>query len=75
MPGHLIIAGQSMQEEDENFVIDTPEDYFAYEEMVYPETSKCRKKGKKKRDKFVVPGKEKMDDKVKDGKAGDTNER
>ncbi len=47
-----------MQEEDENFALETPEDYFAYEEMIYPEISKCRKKGKKRRDKFVVPGKE-----------------
>ncbi len=57
-----------MQEEDENFAIETPEDYFAYEEMIYPEISKCRKKGKKRRDKFVVPGKEEED---KEGKVKD----
>ncbi len=40
-------------EENENFVEEVPEDEFAYEEMLFPERSKCRKKGAKKRDKFV----------------------
>ena len=41
-------------EAEENFAEEVPEDYFALEEMLYPETSKCRKKGAKKRDKFDV---------------------
>ena len=48
-----------MSEEDPNFVETMPEDYFAYEEMVYPD-SKCRKPGQKKRDKFKVPKDEKQ---------------
>ncbi len=59
----MVINGEPLQEEDENFVIDTPEDYFAYEEMVLLDRSKCRKKGKKKRDKFVIPGKDKKEPK------------
>jgi|GEM_PF-6546519 len=39
-----------MSEED-NFVEEMPEDYFAYEELQYPDR-KCRKPGSKKRDKF-----------------------
>lgn len=41
---------------EENFVEEMPEDYFALEEMLYPSTSKCRKRGAKKRDKFNVRG-------------------
>ena len=40
-------------DESENFVEEIPEDEFAYEEMLYPVRSKCRKRGAKKRDKFV----------------------
>lgn len=36
---------------EENFQEDMPEDYFAYEELQYPDR-KCRKPGSKKRDKF-----------------------
>ncbi len=42
-------------EEGDNFVEDVPEDLFALEELMYPEISKCRKRGARKRDKFAVP--------------------
>ncbi len=41
-------------EEDDNFVEEQPEDEFALEELMFPERSKCRKKGSRKRDKFVA---------------------
>ncbi len=45
-----------MSEEEENFTEEVPEDLFALEEMLYPEASKCKKRGGKKRDKFRVKG-------------------
>ncbi len=48
------MGGVHPMSSEENFVEEVPEDYFALEEMLYPETSKCRKKGAKKRDKFDV---------------------
>jgi len=41
-------------EEWDNFNVEEPEDLLALEEMYYGELSKCRGKGKKKRDKFKV---------------------
>ncbi|UXD22609.1 hypothetical protein IPA_06680 [Ignicoccus pacificus DSM 13166] len=43
-----------MMSEWENFNVEEPEDLFAMEEMFYEDLSKCRGKGKKKREKFKV---------------------
>ncbi len=45
--------------EDPNFNQLVDEDWFAWEEMVLGEDSKCRKRGSKKRDKFKPPNMDK----------------
>ncbi|GEM_PF-5766358 len=46
-------SDEDLEKGYESFVEEIPEDEFSYEEMLYPVRSKCRKRGAKKRDKFV----------------------